>query len=87
MVIPCVKALVEGVVTVVLPLVVFAVMVEDTPLLTHMLFELWQATQNVGLVEILYMLVPMLSVDGAATPLTVTLGPVSPSWLKSMMVE
>jgi len=52
-VIPNVKAPVEGVVTVVLPLVVFAVIVEDNPvLLTQGLAELWQATQNVGLVEI-----------------------------------
>ena len=50
-IIPCVKALVEAVFTVVLPLVVFAVIVEDTPLLTQGLFELWQATQNVGLAE------------------------------------
>ena len=83
-VIPSVKALVEAVVTVVLPLVVFAVIVEDTPLLTQGLPVLWQATQNVGLVEILYWLVPRLGV--AATPLMVTLD-VSPSWLKSMMVE
>ena len=52
MVIPRVKALVEGVVTVVLPLFVFAVIVEDNPVLvTEGLAELWQATQNVGLVE------------------------------------
>src|SRR5712691_3428852 len=80
MVIPNVKALVEAVVTVLLPLVVFAVIVEDAPLVTHWLFEVWQATQNVGLVEILYWLVPRLSVVGAATPLMVTLD-VSPSWL------
>ena len=79
MVIPCVKALVEAVVTVVLLMVVFAVMVEDDPVLvTQMLFELWQATQKVGLVEILYWLVPRLGV--AATPSMVTLD-VSPSWL------
>lgn len=83
-VIPNVKALVEPVVTVVLPLVVSAIMVEDTPRLTHWLFELWQATQNVGLVEILYWLVPRLGVAG--TPSTITLS-VSPSWLKSMIVE
>jgi hypothetical protein len=53
MVIPNVKALVEVVVTVVLPLVVSAVIVEDDPvLLTQGLPLLWQATQNVGLVEI-----------------------------------
>ena len=53
MVIPRVKALVEGLVTVVLPLFVFAVIVEDNPVLvTEGLAELWQATQNVGLVEI-----------------------------------
>jgi hypothetical protein len=84
MVIPCVKAPVEAAVTVVLPLVVFAVIVADTPRLTQGLFELWQATQNVGLVETLYWLVPRLGV--AATPSTVTLR-VSPSWLKSMIVE
>ncbi len=79
MVIPNVKALVEAVVTVLLPLVVFALMVKDDPVLvTQMLFELWQATQNVGLVEILYWLVPRLGV--AATPSMVTLD-VSPSWL------
>src|SRR5712692_10529452 len=40
MVIPCVKSLVEAVVTVVLPLVVSAVIVEDNPVLaTQMLFE------------------------------------------------
>jgi hypothetical protein len=40
MVIPWVKALVEAVVTIVLPLFVFAVIVEDTPLLTQGLREL-----------------------------------------------
>ncbi len=78
MVIPKVKAAVEGVVTVVLPLVVLAVIVEDVPRLTQGLFELWQATQNVGLVEMLYWLVPRLGV--AATPLMITFR-VSPSWL------
>ena len=47
---------------------------------------MWQATQNVGLVETLYMLVPRLGIAGGVTPLTVTLD-VSPSWLKSMTVE
>jgi len=51
MVIPCVRALVDAVVTVVLPLFVVAVIIEDTPLLTQGLFELWQATQNVGLAK------------------------------------
>ncbi len=79
MVIPCVKSLVEAVVTVVLPLVVSAVIVEDNPVLaTQMLFELWQATQNVGLVVRLYWLVPRFGV--AATPSIITLD-VSPSWL------
>jgi len=79
MVIPNVKALVDAVVTVLLPLVVFAMIVEDNPvLLTQGLLVLWQATQNVGLVEILYMLVPRLA--DAVTPLMVTLD-VSPSWL------
>ena len=66
-----VKVLVEAVVTVVLPLVVLAMMVEDTPRLTQELFEVWQATQKVGLVETLYLLCPRLGVP--ATPLTVTL--------------
>ena len=77
MVIPRVKALVEAVVTVVLPLVVSAVIVEDNPvLLTQGLPVLWQATQNVGLVVTLYWLVPRLGV--AATPSMVT-PDVSPS--------
>jgi len=81
MVIPWVKALVEAVVTIVLPLVVFAIIVEDNPvLLTQGLPVLWQATQNVGLVEILYMLVPRLGAGDRVTPLMVTLD-VSPSWL------
>jgi len=81
MVIPNVNALVEAVVTVVLPLVVFAVIVEDNPvLLTQGLPVLWQATQNVGLVEILYMLVPRLGARDGVTPLMVTLD-VSPPWL------
>ena len=81
MVIANVKALVEVVVTVVLPLVVFAVIVDDNPvLLIQGLPVLWQATQNVGLVEILYMLVPKLGAGDGATRLMVTLD-VSPSWL------
>ncbi len=81
MVIPNVKALVEAVVTVLLPLVVFPIIVEDNPvLLTQGLPVLWQATQNVGLVEILYMLVPRLGAGDRVTPLMVTLD-VSPSWL------
>jgi hypothetical protein len=36
------------VVTIVLPLFVVAVIVEDTPLMTKGLREVWQATQNVG---------------------------------------
>lgn len=77
--IPTVSALVEAVVTVVLPLVVFAEIVEVNPVrVTQGLPELWQATQNVGFVELLYMLVPRLMV--AATPSMITLD-VSPSWL------
>ncbi len=73
MVIPNVKALVELVVTVVLPFVVFAVIVEDNPVLaTQGLPVLWQATQNVGLVETLYTLVPKLGVVDGVTPLMVT---------------
>ena len=80
-VMPMVKALVEVVSTVVLPLVVFAVMVEDAPdRLIQGLFELWQATQKVGLVETLYWLVPRLGAGDTATPLMVTLES-SPSWL------
>ncbi len=80
-VIPTVSALVEAVVTVVLPLVVFALIVEDKPvLLIHGLPVLWQWTQNVGLVEALYALVPRLGVVDGATPLMVTLD-VRPSWL------
>lgn len=79
-VIPRVKALAEGVDTVVLPLVVSAVMVEDVDLLIQGLFELWQATQNVGLVETLYWLVPRLGAGDTATPLMVTLD-CNPSWL------
>ncbi len=79
MVIPCVKALLEEVVTVVLPLVVFAVIVDDAPLVTHWLFEVWQATQNVGLVELLYWVDPILLGD-TGTPSRITLD-VSPSWL------
>jgi len=87
MVIPNVNALVEVVVTVVLPLVVFAVIVEDNPVLaTQGLRELWQATQKVGLVETLYMLVPRLGAVDGVTPLMVTKD-VSPSWLKSMIVQ
>jgi hypothetical protein len=79
MVIPVVKALVEAVLTVVLLMVVSAVMVEVVPVLvTQMLFELWQATQNVGLVELLYWVDPRLG--DTATPSRVTLD-VSPSWL------
>src|SRR5882762_4377137 len=52
MVIPWVKALVEPLATIVLPLVVFAIIVEDNPvLLTQGLPVLWQATQNVGLAK------------------------------------
>ena len=81
MIIPCVSALVEAVVTVVLPLVVSAVMVEDNPLrVTHGLPELWQATQNVWLPGLLYMLVPRLGVGDGVTPLMLTLE-VKPSWL------
>jgi len=86
-VIPTVRALVEAVVTVVLPLVVLAVIVDDNPVpLIQGLLELWQCTQKVGLVEALYTLVPRLGCAAGATPLMVTLD-VSPSWLKSMIVE
>ena len=47
---------------------------------------MWQATQNVGLVEALYMLVPRLGIAAGTTPLMVTLD-VNPSWLKSTIVE
>ena len=53
-VIPSVRSRVEPVVTVVLPLVVSAAMVEERPVLsTYGLLELWQVTQKVGLVEAL----------------------------------
>jgi hypothetical protein len=81
MVIPRVSALVEAAVTAVLPLVVFALMVEVNPVrLIHGLPVLWQWTQNVGLVEASYALVPRLGVEEGTTPLMVTFD-VSPSWL------
>ena len=86
-VMPSVSVLVEAVVTVVLPLVVLAVIVDDNPvLLIQGLLELWQCTQKVGLAEASYTLVPRLGCAAGATPLMVTLV-VSPSWLKSMIVE
>jgi hypothetical protein len=85
-VIPVVKALLEAVVTVLLPLMVFAEIVEDNPVLvTHGLPVLWQCTQNMALVETLYLLVPRLGVGDGATPLMVTFD-IRPSWLKSMTV-
>jgi hypothetical protein len=62
MVIAFVNALVDAVVAVVLPLVRLALMVDDAPLrLTHWLFEVWQATQKVGLVA-LFCVLPRLTV-------------------------
>src|SRR5262244_3507815 len=48
-------------VKVVVPLVVFAMIVDDKPvLLIQGLLELWQCTQKVALVEALYWVVPRL---------------------------
>ena len=79
MVIAWVRAVVVAAVTVVLPLVVSAMIVEERPVpLTQGLPTWWQWTQKVGLVEALYWVVPRLG--DAATPLMVTLER-RPSWL------
>ena len=69
----------DAVFTILLPLAVLAMIVEERPvLLTQGLPVLWQWTQKVGLVETSYWVFPRSG--DAETPLIVTLES-KPSWL------